>query len=241
MWSHFVNLLADSWRAVLSALGTTTLAIVLFSLAAPVVTFVVTLIVVSQINPEKSFGEHLKQSVIPTLIGFAVPLVLSTCVFGWKVVEIVYNDHEALVAEARSLRDKTGVLVDPKSRDDEITKLKQQIASYKQAQSPEVRTFLLNRSQSAGPKMEYILTTGKMRSPVEITATCDFPINTIGVSFLSRGGGFNMTLFPEERLSPASHRITISSPAWSPPTPLSVVVSLSGNVDRLPSCSFQVP
>jgi hypothetical protein len=103
MWRlHFINLLGASWHSVLAALSTSTLAIILFSLAAPVATFFVTLGVVSKQNSEKTFVEHLKQSVIPTLIGFAVPLMLLVCVFGWKVVETVYGDHQALVAKANT-------------------------------------------------------------------------------------------------------------------------------------------
>jgi len=248
MWPHFVNLLARSWNSVLAVLSTSTLAIILFSLAAPVATFFVTLGVVSKLNAEKTFVEHLKQSVIPTLIGFAVPLVLLILVFGWRVVATVYNDHQELVANAGSFRQSVTGLVDPKSRDDQITELKSQITQlkgqiddYKKAQSPEVRTFLLNRAQSAGPKMEYVLTTGKMRSPVEITTSCDFPITAVGVGFLSQTGGFSMTRAPDERISPTSYRVAIQSPVWSPSTPLWVVVALGGNVDRLPSCAFRVP
>lgn len=100
MWPHFSNLLARSWHGVLDALSTSTLSIILFSLATPIVTFVITIIVVSKQHPEKTFVEHLKQSVTPTLIGFLVPLVFLGCVFGWKVVEIVYGDHQMLVAKA---------------------------------------------------------------------------------------------------------------------------------------------
>jgi hypothetical protein len=103
MWPHFVNLLLDSWHNVLAALSTSTLAIILFSLAAPIVTFVITLGVVSKLNAEKTFMEHLRQSVIPTLIGFAVPLVLLICVFSWKVVETVYNDHQVLADRVNGL------------------------------------------------------------------------------------------------------------------------------------------
>ncbi len=102
MWPHFVNLLAASWHSVLVALSTSTLAVILFSIAAPVATFLATMFWVSKANPEKSFMEHLRQSVIPTLIGLAVPLILLVCVFGWKVVETVYGDHQALVAKANT-------------------------------------------------------------------------------------------------------------------------------------------
>jgi hypothetical protein len=102
MWPHFVNLSVEAWHSVLIALSTSTLAIILFSLASPVVTFFITLGVVSKLNPERNIVEHLKQSVTPTLIGFAVPLVLLACVFGWKIVETVYNDHQLLVARANA-------------------------------------------------------------------------------------------------------------------------------------------
>ncbi len=102
MWHHFINLLAEAWKSVTVALSTSALSIILYSLAAPVVTFGVTLALVSRQDRNKTFVEHLKQSAIPTLVGFAVPLVLLACVFGWKIITTVYEDHQALVAQANA-------------------------------------------------------------------------------------------------------------------------------------------
>jgi hypothetical protein len=244
MWPHFVNLLAESWQSVLSALSTSTLAIILFSLAAPVATFLVTLFVVSKLNAEKSFVEHLKQSVIPTLIGFAVPLILLSCVFGWKIVQTVYNDHEELLREAQELRSKTGGLVDPKSRDDEITQLKAELKTSRdelhRRDSPEVRIFQLSRGGGANlPKMEYILTTGKVRTPVEITVSCDFSIASFGANPLREEGGLDLA-GATSVISASVRRIRIDSPPWSPLAPMLASVSFNNPVDRMPLCKFQI-
>src|ERR1017187_3523204 len=98
MWPHFINLLSASWFRVLSALGTTTLAIVMFSLAIPIVTFIVTMYAVG-----RSAGgvmEHLRKSAIPTLIGLLVPCAFISVVFLCCVVKSVYDDHEVLAAKA---------------------------------------------------------------------------------------------------------------------------------------------
>jgi hypothetical protein len=240
MRPHLVNLLADSWRGVLAALSTSTLAVVLFSLAAPVATFFVTLIVVSKIDAGKTFLEHLKQSVIPTLIGFAVPLVLVSLVLGWKVVGTVYSDHQILVAEAKSLRAKTAGLVDPKSKDDEITDLKKQIDAYRKQESPAVRIYPIGHDLRPGvPKLEYVMTTRKIRAPVEILATCDFPIASGSAKFLTLTGGSAETT-NDQRISDKQYRFVILSPDWSPSAPLWLTIFFGGTVDRMPSCSFQV-
>lgn len=104
MWPHFVNILGASWSRVTSELGTTTLSVVLFSLAAPVATFIITMLVVRR--SEGGFMEHVRKSAIPTLIGLFVPLVLIGCVFFWSTVRSIYVDHRDLVAQARRLRDE---------------------------------------------------------------------------------------------------------------------------------------
>lgn len=124
MWSHFVNLLLTSWQSVLAALSTSTLSIVLFSLTAPVVTLVITLGVVSKLNAEKTFVEHLKQSVVPTLIGFAVPIVFLACVFMWKIGSTVYADHRDMAGRWQNVvREKDNLKVQLKERDDYIARL----------------------------------------------------------------------------------------------------------------------
>lgn len=100
MWPHFVNLLAASWSKVLLALGTTTLAVILFSLAVPVATFIVTMAVVWK--SQGGVMTHLKQSAVPTLIGFSVPFVLIAFVFAWSIVRNIYDDHEWSVVKIGS-------------------------------------------------------------------------------------------------------------------------------------------
>jgi hypothetical protein len=96
--------MARSWDAVLNSLSTSTLSVVLFSLAAPVITFIVTLVVVSKRNPEQDLIAHLRESIIPTVIGFAVPLTLILCVLGWKTIATIYDDHQSLVATVERLQ-----------------------------------------------------------------------------------------------------------------------------------------
>ena len=104
MWSHFVNLLSRSWNNVLASLGTSTLAVVLFLLAAPFVTFVATFIVISRLHPERVFVKQLEESALPAIIGFLVPLLMLILVFGWKIVRTVYDDHQALTRDNAELK-----------------------------------------------------------------------------------------------------------------------------------------
>jgi len=68
--------------------------------------------------------ERLRESAVPTFIGFAVPLAVLSIVFAWNVVTTVYADHTSLVGRISELQKKEMTLVDRKSRDDEIGRLK---------------------------------------------------------------------------------------------------------------------
>jgi hypothetical protein len=237
MWFHFVNLLSKSWSRVLGALGTTTLSIVLFSLGAPIVVFIITMLVVWR--TEGGVVDHLKKSAIPTLIALLVPFVLISFVFLWNTVRAVYDDHQDLVAQARSLSTKNDDLVDPTTRDAEIVNLKNQIEGYKKQESPAVRVYPISHDAQPGvPKLEFVMTTGKIRTPVEITATCDFPISSGNTHFMTSSGG-HVQVTDHRRISDTEYKFVISSPAWTPLSPLWITILFSGKVDRMPSCTFK--
>ena len=95
--------MARSWANVLNSLGTTTLSIILFLLAAPLLTFLVSLFAVWKNSPQETFMEHARKTIVPTVIGFVVPLAMVAFVFCWKVLRTTYDDHQALVGRVHTL------------------------------------------------------------------------------------------------------------------------------------------
>jgi len=240
MWPHFVNLLSRSWSNLLASLGTTTLSIVLFTLAAPVLTFFCTIVYFYRAHPRETLMTYIKGAFTPTVMGFTVPLVLLACVFSWRIITTVYKDHQDLVKNNLNLTTSASTLVEPKSRDEEIARLKKQVDDYKKEGSPAVRIYPISHDQRPGvPKLEYVMTTGKIRTPVEIVATCDFRISAGTSRFLTVTGG-NIETTDHGHISATQYRFLILSPAWSPSTPLWITVFFEGTVDRMPSCSFSV-
>ncbi len=106
MWPNLLSLMVRAWANVLSSLGTTTLSIALFCLAVPVVTFVVTLLVIWKNNGQAGFVESARKTIIPTIIGLAVPITMIFCVFCWRIVTTVYDDHRQFVENNRELRQR---------------------------------------------------------------------------------------------------------------------------------------
>ncbi|PYP92774.1 MAG: hypothetical protein DMG65_03010 [Candidatus Angelobacter sp. Gp1-AA117] len=110
------------------------------------------------------------------------------------------------------------------------------------SESSEVGIYPVSHDLRPGmPKMEYVMTTRKMRSPVQVTATCDFPISEASATFLvPLGMGGSAGMFNNQRISERQFRILILSPVWSESAPMWVTVFFEGKVDRMPFCQFQI-
>jgi hypothetical protein len=116
MWRHLWNLLSQAWSGVEATLSTSTTSIILFMVAAPVVTFFVTVVYSYKSSSTRgSFTTHAKDAVIPTLIGLFVPSMLLGFVFCYRVIVSVYDDHMHLVAENRELRQPPHLEVERRS------------------------------------------------------------------------------------------------------------------------------
>jgi hypothetical protein len=106
MWPHFVRLLWRSWSSLVSALGTTTLAVVV-GLAGFL--FILALNLASRLKKDgwrwevmsSHFSRNLKESLFPTAIG---TLILWSVLFGWFVIKSVYADHMYFVAKVQEAR-----------------------------------------------------------------------------------------------------------------------------------------
>lgn len=102
MWRHFVNLLSRSWTGVLQALGTTTLAVVLFSILIPGVIWFASVLKMWRAGRHKeppmrfqeAFGESVRSAYITAAITIIVWVIVFSCLVGRKI----YSDHVWAVA-----------------------------------------------------------------------------------------------------------------------------------------------
>jgi hypothetical protein len=194
-----------------------------------------------------------RQAMRDGAIGTAVIAIL--CIVGevsvvWgplylrHVATVTVEDHQGLLRSNESLADRNRELSQPKPQIDlgtngkEVQRLKDELAEYRKAQSPNVRTFPVSRDIRPGtPKMEYVLTTGVIRANVDLDVNCDFHILEVMIMPMTTSGGSSGT-FDGRQLSLTRYRASMLSPAWGPSTPLWVTVLFAPPVDHMPNCSI---
>lgn len=166
--------------------------------------------------------------------------------FAVSVGKSVYADHQSLIQRIQGLalqntqlRSANSGLVDPRSRDARIKGLVAEIGEYKRQQSPAIHVFVVpgGGSRPGAPLMQYLLTTGTIRTPVNLLVSCDFPISDAFEAPLVEGGGFSFSS-SKRRVSANQFAFNILLPAWSPTSPLWVTIYFEKPVDRMPSCKF---
>jgi hypothetical protein len=127
MWPHFVSLIYRSWFNLVSAMGTTTLAVVVGFIGF---VFVLAVSLLFKLRKDgwswsvtvSHFSQNLRDSVIPTIIG---TVVLWSVLFGAFVVKTVYDDHQNLTGRLRSVVNEKNDLRDGlNQRDEYIQRLK---------------------------------------------------------------------------------------------------------------------
>jgi hypothetical protein len=101
--SHLFNLLVRSWASLISAMGTTTFALVVGCCGF---LFILALNLLSKLHKDGwswrvtvfNFGHNLKESVVPTTI---VTVGLWMGLYAVFVIKTIYADHQSLVARVR--------------------------------------------------------------------------------------------------------------------------------------------
>src|SRR5712692_5968829 len=98
MVAHFLNLLSRSWASLMSALGTTTLGVLIFSLMIPGLTLcVVTIAGIERPWSWTKLKMALKEGIKPTLISSAVTIAVLRMFLSAAMVTKIYDDHQSLV------------------------------------------------------------------------------------------------------------------------------------------------
>lgn len=113
MWEHHLgSLLGRAWDNLLLALSSSTLSVIVFSLAVPTCTFFATLI--AKISRARKAGssvsEILKGTITPTAITAGITGLCWICLFGWSVAATIYKDHQDLVSAIPRARTQQSML-----------------------------------------------------------------------------------------------------------------------------------
>jgi hypothetical protein len=245
MWRHLLNLLGRAASQAVPFGGSTVVGIVVIGILGLAAGYFFTVFI------EWCRGGRTRTAFIAAMKSWT-PWVGGICgvifcwglLVLWQIPVVIYQEHQDLVTKNALLIADNKNKVDPASRDEEIAHLE---AALKESQdalrrrgSPEIRIYPVSHFGEIGtPKMEYVLTTGKIRTPVEITSDCDFPIVDFHLAFLTESGGYSATL-TKDKISPVRYRIRIDNPAWSPLAPIFATVLFGNPVNRMPTCTFHI-
>jgi hypothetical protein len=106
-WNHLQNLWLRSWFKVTHALGTTTLAVVLWSVAVPALIWTVKLTLKwrqlrrrQDVSPLKT---AFRDSALSAIVTVGVTLAVWGIIISVSIVHTVFEDHQALVAKNQEL------------------------------------------------------------------------------------------------------------------------------------------
>jgi hypothetical protein len=247
MWLQFRHLLGYSWENLVGRLGTTTLAVSIFSFALPLLIFIVLTAV--RWREERAKGVTAKKIITGTLFSWVtiVPsliyLITWFVLLAWSLGTTASIDHSGLLARIRQLNSKIEELNrELQKKPKEVVRVEKAmptVSALTQNVNPQIRFFsVASRAQRPGtPIMEYALTTATLITPIEIMATCDFPIAEVRAGVLTPSGNA-VQMESYDRKAANQVEIIITSPAWPPNVPLWVTIFFSGKVERMPSCSF---
>ncbi len=116
MWSHAISLAHRSWDAFITAIGSTTLGFTA-PFVVPIIGFLLVLLVAFTRQGRKGVGEHIKRTLtIAAFVGLTGGLIVYGSIFGWSVIKTIFVDHQAIVSERNTLRDRIQVLTDENTK-----------------------------------------------------------------------------------------------------------------------------
>jgi hypothetical protein len=254
MLVHLFNLIVLSIKSIPSALGSTWLGIL----------FPIFVAIIGEIIATFHFGWQAMVNNWKKATGVAaVALVVGyTLLFLYCVVVNIYSIHTNLVTSNNRLthdlaqnKNSVGTAVQAAvtAKDEEIGRLKlscaqnegaqgilqQQLTTclLQQKETPIIRAFPISHDSSGRPRMEYVLTTNVVRTPVDLIASCDLAIAEADLVPLTSTGTGTLSM-SKNNLSVTEYKFSFGSPAWSPSGPIFVTIFFVPPVNRMPSCSF---
>jgi hypothetical protein len=261
MLAHLLNLLVRSFLFIPSALGSTWLGI-----AFPVVAAALSEVFGILRFGWTAVRQNLKKAIWVGFagLGVAYTLLFLWCAIKltysdhMSLVKRTQSLQNRLDVDAQHERDAVqDVRTDLGSRVSALQQdcaakgggigiLQQQVAAQQaqitacllqQKEVPTTRVFPGTREAGNGPRMEYLLTTNVVRSPVDLTATCTFPIERAALRPMTVDGTANFSWKPT-RVTANAYELSLGNPAWSPSGPLWITIFFVPPVESMPSCSF---
>jgi hypothetical protein len=261
MLAHLLNLLVRSFLFIPSALGSTWLGIV-FPVVAAVLSEVFGILLFGwtamKQNWKKATGVGFAGlGVAYTLLFLWCAIILTysdhmglaaeTQSLQRRIDGDAQHERDAVQAVRTDLGSQVSALQqDCAAKGGGIGILQQQVAAQQaqitacllqQKEVPTVRTFNGIREAGNGPRMEFLLTTNVVRSPVDLTATCTFPIDRVALRPMTLDGTVNFSWKPT-RITANAYELSLGNPAWSPSGPLWITIFFVPPVGSMPSCSF---
>ncbi len=236
---HLVSFFQRVWKNFLILEGSSRNGLV-SGILAVFLEAVLLLVIVGSLHGIREMTKHIiEDSCIAISIGLLLVVVIYGTQFAWEVAQTGYDDHNELVANAKMANERNKGLVDPKGKDGEIGALNKRIDEYKKAQAPGIKVFPISHDVRPGiPKLEYVLTSGAIRTPVDLVADCDTAISGAELTSMTTNGSTAMMGVNQRQISAMKFELSLQSPAWTPASPLWVTVFFTPPVSAMPHCSF---
>ncbi len=262
MLLHFLRLLARAFVSVPGALGSTWLGIV-FPVAIALLGELIGVFLFGwaamKQNWRRTTGIGFAALGIGYTILFLIMVISTTYTDHVNLVATVTGFKNRLQEAQTALNQSVSAVT--KEKDEEIGKLKENCAYQsgaagafqeqigglqgqlnacivQQKEVPIIRSFMIFRDARPGvPRMEYFLTTNVVRTPAKFVMSCDIPIADSSVSPMTETGASTSSI-GQNRISANSVKVDMESPAWSPASPLGVIIYFNPPVSAMPRCSF---
>lgn len=136
MWYSLCNLLSRVWNNLISALGTTTLSICLFSFIIPIFIFIITLVFNYREHRKEGIeiAQLIKNSLLSwqTIIPSLIYIIAWISLFVWGLTSTIYNDHKSLIDRinqlSKQIESNERIILD---KDIEIKSLEEKLTNIK--------------------------------------------------------------------------------------------------------------
>jgi len=136
MWYSLCNLLSRVWNNLISALGTTTLSICLFSFIIPILIFIITLVFNYREHRKEGIeiAQLIKNSLLSwqTIIPSLIYIIAWISLFVWGLTSTIYNDHKSLIDRinqlSKQIESNERIILD---KDIEIKSLEEKLTNIK--------------------------------------------------------------------------------------------------------------
>jgi hypothetical protein len=203
---HLARLLSRSWSALTGSLSTSTFGLVVQVVAIPLVLTGLTLLAPFLTEGKKALKHLTGTLAVGLVIGLYGNILVYGSVLSWKLIEVTYQDHQALVATIRRLR---GELVAKQKPIEEpanslrrrVIRLADKLDSFAQERNDRMPGFTTTSAMT--PEEQQHLMEPQQRYQQQTIDLCKkrFGSQVIGIIQELKAKGLVMTPYDESALS----------------------------------------